>query len=81
MIDRFEPGARCCTAVTYAGLMWISGVVGWNNQHGTVEAQVEEVFGRLDHALTLAGPGLSVEMAAVAALGAPLPVSRLPEIT
>jgi enamine deaminase RidA (YjgF/YER057c/UK114 family) len=128
MIQRFEPGARYCTAVSHAGLVWISGMVGWDNQHGVLEAQVEEVLGRLDRALTLAGtdrarllwvqvwladigdidrmnqvwerwipptakparatvgaklagPGLAVEMAAVAALDAPLPVSALAEVT
>ncbi|MDE2335014.1 MAG: RidA family protein [Rhodospirillales bacterium] len=126
MIQRFEPGARYCTAVSYAGLLWVSGMVGWENQHGPVEAQVEEVLGRLDRALELAGtdrsrllwvqvwladighfdrmnavwerwippaakparatvgaqlaaPGLAVEIAAVAALGMPVPLSGLAE--
>jgi enamine deaminase RidA (YjgF/YER057c/UK114 family) len=124
MIQRFEPGSRYCTAVTYGGMVWISGMVGWQNQHGPVEAQVEEVLGRLDRALdlagscrtcllwvqvwladikdvdamnrvwerwvpadakparatvgaSLAGPGLAVEMAAIAALNAPLSLEGL----
>lgn len=124
MIQRFEPGARYCSAVSHGGLVWVSGMVGWTNQHGPVEAQVEEVLGRLDRALALAGtdrtrllwvqvwladiadidamnrvweqwvpadakparatvgarlagPGLAVEMAAVAALGTPQPVPGL----
>jgi enamine deaminase RidA (YjgF/YER057c/UK114 family) len=105
-------------------MVWISGMVGWQNQHGPVEAQVEEVLGRLDRALdlagscrtcllwvqvwladikdvdamnrvwerwvpadakparatvgaSLAGPGLAVEMAAIAALNAPLSLEGL----
>jgi enamine deaminase RidA (YjgF/YER057c/UK114 family) len=55
MIQRFEPGARYCSAVACGGMLWVSGMVGWTNQHGPVEAQVEEVLGRLDRVLTLAG--------------------------
>jgi enamine deaminase RidA (YjgF/YER057c/UK114 family) len=52
---RFEPGARYCSAVAAGGLLWVSGMVGWTNQHGPVEAQVEEVLGRLDRVLAVAG--------------------------
>ncbi|MBV8915728.1 MAG: hypothetical protein JOZ05_22160 [Acetobacteraceae bacterium] len=70
MIGRFEPGIRDCLAVSYGGLLFVSGMLGWENQGGPVEAQVEEVLAHLDRAL-----GLPVGMAAVAALGPPVPVS------
>lgn len=45
MIHRFEPGARYCTAVSYAGLVWISGVVGWNNQKGPLRRRSRRFLG------------------------------------
>jgi enamine deaminase RidA (YjgF/YER057c/UK114 family) len=55
MIRHFEPGARYCSAVAFGGLVWVSGMVAWDNQNGPVEAQVEEVLARLDRVLAVAG--------------------------